>query len=385
MKTVGSRRLSTSLHRLQGSLRAKFLLSYLLVVAVGALTVSAAILISGPTLIGHVVDRSHGFSGDAAQTEAARQALVASVVNMMLIAATGASAVAAFAAILTAVAVSRHLTAPIHSLIRSSRLLAAGHYTTRVTVAAQDEVGELAATFNALAETLETTEERRLKLIGDVAHELRTPLATLQGNVEGLLDGVVTPSVTLWTQLLSDAGRMRHLIDDLQELSRAEARQLPIRCMKLDPAPLMSLAVDRFGQQFDDAGITLVLDRPPTLPPVFADPERVTQILSNLLGNALRYTPTGGTVKLSARSQHEEVAFAISDTGIGIAAEHLPHLFERFYRVDRSRSRARGGSGIGLTIARALVEAQQGAINVESLGPGYGATVTFTLPRTAPS
>ena len=385
MTTLGPRRITTSLRGLQGSLRAKLLLSYLLIVAVGALTVSAAILLSGPTLIGDVVERSHGFSGDAVQTAAARQALVASVVNMMLIAVTVASAVAALAAILIAVVVSRHLTAPIHSLIRSSRLLTAGHYTTRVTVAAQDEVGELAATFNTLAETLETTEERRLKLIGDMAHELRTPLATLQGNVEGLLDGVVFPSETLWAQLLNDAGRMSHLIDDLQELSRVEARQLPIRCTKLDPGRLMMQTVERFSLQFDHAGIRLVLDRSPTLPPVFADPERVMQILSNLLGNALRYTPTGGIVTLSARSQPKDVAFSISDTGIGIAVEHLPHLFERFYRVDRSRSRALGGSGVGLTIARALVEAQRGAISVESPGPGRGTTVTFTLPRTTPS
>jgi signal transduction histidine kinase len=181
--------------------------------------------------------------------------------------------------------------------------------------------------------------------------------------------------------LHDEAGRLRRLVDDQQELSRAEARQIPLRLQAIAPAALVQAALDRVGPQFAEKGLTLHSTVPAGLPDVRADQDRAVQVLINLLTNALRYTPAPGTVQVMATQHGDDIAFSVTDTGVGIAPEHLPHLFERFYRVDRSRSRALGGSGIGLTIARALVEAMGGQIAAHSAGPGRGSTFTVTLPR----
>jgi two-component system sensor histidine kinase BaeS len=181
--------------------------------------------------------------------------------------------------------------------------------------------------------------------------------------------------------LHDEAGRLRRLVQDLQDLSRAEAHQIALHSRPTPPAALAAQAGARLAAQFADKPLTLVTAVPEMLPAVQADPDRILQVLINLLGNALRYTAPGGTVRLSAEAQPGVVAFHVADTGIGIAAEDVPHLFERFYRVDKARSRALGGSGIGLTIAQALVEAHGGRIWAASPGPGQGATFSFTLPR----
>ena len=173
---------------------------------------------------------------------------------------------------------------------------------------------------------------------------------------------------------------MRRLVQDLQELSRAEARQLPLQLRPCQVAELVDQAIRRIAPQFTEKGVTLTTDIPSDLPPVQADADRITQVLINLLGNALRYTPSEGNVRVSAERQGDSVAFHVADSGIGIAPEHLPQLFERFYRVDKARSRALGGSGIGLTIAKALVEAHDGHIWASSPGLDQGATFSFTLP-----
>jgi len=284
-------------------------------------------------------------------------------------------------ALLTAVVVSRRITAPIRDIARASARLAAGRYGERVGAGGGDELGALAASFNALATALEETERQRLALIADVAHELRTPLATIQGYMEGLLDEVVVPAPALWAQLHGEAGRLRRLVDDLQELSRAESREIPLHPVPLEARQLLERAAARMAPQFAAADVTLALDVAPAVPAALADPDRTLQVLVNLLGNALRYTPAGGTVTLGAAAGDRRVVLRVTDTGSGIAPEHLPHLFERFYRADRSRSRASGGSGIGLTIARALIEAQGGTIRIESPGPGRGAMVTITVPQ----
>jgi len=366
------------------SIRARLLLSYLLVVAVGALTVVATVFLSTPPLFDRAMRHMQGMPGMMGMgemTAAARADVTAAFQEAMFRAVGIATAAATVAAVLTAILVSRRITAPIRDLAQASARLTAGHYRERVSVAAADEIGARAASFNCLAATLDQTEEQRLRLIGDVAHELRTPLATIQGYMEGLLDGVVAPSPDLWAQLHGEAGRLRRLVDDLQELSRAEAGQIALRAVALDPVELLERAATRLRPQFEAAGIALVAPTTRSVPAVCADPDRAVQVLVNLLGNALRYTPRDGTVTLTATALERLVLFAVADTGIGIPPENLPHLFERFYRVDRSRSRARGGSGIGLTIARALVEAQGGAIDAESAGPGQGSTVTFSLPR----
>jgi signal transduction histidine kinase len=236
-----------------------------------------------------------------------------------------------------------------------------------------------------MAAALEGAEQRRVALIGDVAHELRTPLATIEGYAEGLLDGVVAPTAETWAVIHDEAARLRRLVADLQELSRAEAHQLPLQPVPTSPTALAEQAVARLAAQFTDKGVSLINAVPPDLPPVQADPDRVLQVIINLLGNALRYTPAGGTVRLSAERQGAVVVLTVADTGLGIAPDHLPHLFERFYRVDKAHSRALGGSGIGLTIAQAIVEAHGGQIAAASPGLGQGATFSFTLPIAAAS
>ncbi len=367
--------------RVRGSIRAKLLLSYLLVVAVGALTVILAVLLSGPAFFDRAMRRLGDLPGMA---EAARTDLTAAFIDAMFRAVAVASGVATLAAVLTAIVVSRRLTTPIRDLARASARLAAGRYGERVGTAEEDELGALARGFDALAARLEQTERQRLTLIGDVAHELRTPLATIQGSMEGLLDEVVVPTPALWAQLHGEAGRLRRLVDDLQELSRAEAGALPLQPVALDARALLARAADRMRPHFEAADVALALDGTDGSTPVLADADRTLQVLLNLLGNALRHTPAGGTVTLGARARDRQITLIVADTGGGVAPEDLPHLFERFYRADRSRSRASGGSGIGLTIARALVEAQAGTLRIESPGPGRGATAIVTLPRARP-
>jgi signal transduction histidine kinase len=223
-------------------------------------------------------------------------------------------------------------------------------------------------------------ERGRLQLIGDVAHELRTPIATLEGYLEGLLDGVVEPSDRTWAKLHAEAGHLRRLVEDLQELSRAEAHQLAVAPRPVEPEAIVRSAVERLEPDFAAKALELKVDVAPALSPIQADPDRVVQVLTNLLTNALRYTPSPGRVELTVVRTGPAVLFRVADTGIGIEPEHLSRVFERFYRVDKSRSRTLGGAGVGLTIAKALVEAMGGRIWAESGGANRGATFNFELP-----
>jgi len=207
--------------------------------------------------------------------------------------------------------------------------------------------------------------------------------ATIEGYLEGLLDGVVEPSAQTLALLHDEAGRLRRLVDDLQELSRAEARQITLAIRPISPTAIIQTTLDRLGPQFHEKGLTLRTAVTDNLPAIAADEDLAVQILSNLLTNALRYSPTPGTVSVVVSRTGNSVTFAVSDTGIGFAPEQAAHLFERFYRVDKSRARALGGSGIGLTIARALVEAMHGRIWATSDGAGRGSTFAFTLPLAA--
>jgi histidine kinase len=215
-----------------------------------------------------------------------------------------------------------------------------------------------------------------------VAHELRTPLATIKGSMEGLLDGVLPAEAATFQQIYHEADRLQRLVYDLQELSRVEAGAFELKRRPAHIRDLVEATAARLGRQFEEKGVALETDVPADLPPVPLDEDRVGQVLINLVGNALQYTPSGGRVRVAACRQAGELRVAVSDSGIGIAPEHLSLIFTRFYRVDRSRSRAGGGSGIGLTIAKHLVEAHGGHIWAESAGPGQGSTFTFTLPTT---
>ena len=368
----------------------KLFLAFASVIAVGVITLWVAIgfaaprffdqqmagmmqmMGSGSMMGGGSLDMSSP-SMDAAIAAAFREAMTEALVF--------ATAAAVIMAVVASLFVTRRIVDPLQRLAGASRRIADGHYAERVPVQSQDELGDLARSFNTMASALEATERRRRELIGDVAHELRTPIATLEGYLEGLLDGVVEPGPPTWARLHGEAGRLRRLVDDLQELSRAEARQIPLVLHPTDPSTIARVSLDRLGSSFSEKGLELHSQIAPKLPRVQADADRAAQVLSNLLSNALRYTPAPGTVQLLVRKVDGGVEFTVCDTGIGIAQEDLPRVFERFYRVDKSRSRALGGAGIGLTISKALVESMGGRIEAESAGAGHGSTFTFTLPR----
>jgi len=222
-------------------------------------------------------------------------------------------------------------------------------------------------------------------LIANVAHELRTPLSSIKGYMEGLMDGVQPAEAVTYQQVYRDSDRLQRLVNDLQELSRVEAGAFELDRRPLELGEIIRQAAGRLRPQFEEKEVALKVELPPLLPPALADEDRLYQILLNLVGNALQYTPRGGTVTISAEAPKDDRAsplvVCIRDTGIGIAREHLPYLFTRFYRVDKSRSRAGGGSGIGLTITRHLVEAHGGAIWVESEGNGQGSTDSTRSPK----
>jgi len=198
--------------------------------------------------------------------------------------------------------------------------------------------------------------------------------------MEGLMDGVLPAAAETFQQIHQEADRLSRLVDDLQELSRVEARAYELDLQAVDVAALVGTVLRRLGQQFEAKGVGLTPSLPAELPPVLADSDRIIQVLTNLVGNALQYTPCGGQATIRAGRHGNEVHLAVADTGVGIPAEHLAHIFTRFYRVDKSRSRAGGGSGVGLTIARHLVEAHGGRIWAESEGEGQGSTFSFSLP-----
>jgi len=284
------------------------------------------------------------------------------------------------AAVLVSLFVSRRIVEPIQTLSNVSRRLAQGLYRERIYLQADDEIAQLAQGVNQLAEALDQTERRRLALLADVTHELRTPLATIGGYMEGLVDGVVSANPATFNLILRETRRLQRLIEDLELLSRVEAGQLPVVARAIDLRSVLEAQIAQFEPLFSSNHVTLSLDVPEQLPQVWADPDRVAQVLINILANAYRYTPAGGQVTVQVSTDDQEVRVAVIDSGIGIAAEHLPHLFERFYRVDKSRARNSGGSGIGLAIARHLIYAQGGEIWAESDGIGKGARFIFTLP-----
>jgi histidine kinase len=296
--------------------------------------------------------------------------------------------VAGLAALLVALALSfffsRSVTSPVRTMSLASQRIADGHYDERVPVRGSDELSELASRFNRMAERLDQVETLRRQLIGDVSHELRTPLTAIQGSMEGLMDGVLPATSETFQQLQGEAERLNRLVDDLQELSRVEGRANSLRLEPVELAPLVNRVTKSLVAQAASRHVSLSVQIADDLPRALADQDRLVQVLTNLTANGLQYTPAGGTVTITAKPANRELQVSVRDTGIGIPPEHLAHVFDRFYRVDKSRSRqAGGGSGIGLTIARALMEAHGGRIWVESEGEGRGSTFSFTLRKAA--
>ena len=284
------------------------------------------------------------------------------------------------AALLVSLFLSRRIVAPVRTLTDASQHIAEGHYEKRVDVNGSDEIAQLATRFNQMALQLEQVESMRRQLIGDVTHELRTPLTSIKGYMEGLVDGVLPSTPETFNQIHREADRLSRLVDDLQELSRVEAKAYSLDIRFVAVSNLVQTTVKRLSPQAIAKRITLHTNLPADLLTLQADEDRITQVLVNLVANAIQYTPEGGDVTISAVHQANEIHISVKDSGVGIPPEHLANLFTRFYRVDKSRSRnAGGGSGIGLTIAKHLVEAHGGRIWAESNGEGQGSTFTFSL------
>ncbi len=274
--------------------------------------------------------------------------------------------------------VSKRIMQHLTDMEQITQKFASGQLDERLPASDIPELNRLGASFNRMAASLEGVEQRRRELIGDLTHELRTPLTIVRGYLEELADGRILPSPEIYLQLARETKRLERLVNDLQELSKAEAGYLPINLHPVNLRPLLESLVEKFSDQILEDGPVLRLECPPQLPPVLADIDRTEQVLVNLLGNALRYT-TKGSITIRVWTEPRKLWFAVIDTGIGIAPEDLPHVFERFWRSDRSRARHSGGTGIGLAISRRLIELQGGQISVKSK-PGKGSTFRFFLP-----
>ncbi|MGB7873959.1 MAG: ATP-binding protein [Anaerolineales bacterium] len=376
----------------------KLFLSYLAVVLVGvsvlALTVPAVIpqafnrhlgsmgITEGMGMMGsgQSQGQGQGFGFGGGQSSAMMAELFTAFRAGVFEALAWAAVAAVLVAVLISLLFSRRILHPLRGMMLVSQRIADGHYDERVAAEGDDELGQLATRFNQMAEKLEQVESMRRQLIGDVSHELRTPLTAIKGSMEGLMDGVLPHTDETYKQIYQEADRLNRLVDDLQELSRVEAGAYDLDLRPTRITPLVETLAKRFRQQFEAKRVRLDLNLSADLPPVLADEHRILQVLTNLTANALQYTPEDGRVTISAVRKNGTVRFEVRDTGAGIAPVHLSHLFDRFYRVDKSRSRAAGGgSGIGLTIAKHLVEAHGGEILVESDGVGEGSAFSFTL------
>jgi len=355
------------------SLRARLLLAFLVVITATLGTVAVAALLVGP---GYFVEAMGHLPGDP-MGEAMATATQAAFDDAMQRALIAATVMAIASAAVVSLAVAARIAGPIGTFAAAARRIAGGHYAERVPVADPDELGELATSFNEMASSLETTERRRLQLVGDVAHELRTPLTTLDGYLEGLEDGVIAPTDETWRLLRAETGRLTRLVNDLSELWRAEARQLPLRIETVDAATLAAEVVDRFRPLAAPRGIELDLRAGPAM--ARGDRDRVAQVLANYLSNALRHAPDGSVIAVATSTSEGRATISVEDEGPGLAHDQLEAVFERFYRVDAARSRASGGSGIGLAIVRALAGAMGGRAWAESRGPGTGATFVLEL------
>ena len=279
---------------------------------------------------------------------------------------------------------SKRITAPVTALTRATQAIAQGD-TTRLPVASSDELGKMSAAFNRMTSTLESQRKLRRRLISDVSHELNTPLSVIHLEAKGLRDGLQTPEDAS-AHIIGEVDRLRGLVTDLNWLAETDHGELRLSFQACSVYELLSAESDRWRPQFQAQQVELSLQASPELPLVDIDRVRMSQALGNVLSNAVRCTEAGGRVALEARVESSRwLAIGIIDNGMGIHAADLPHVFDRFYRTDRSRTRGIGGTGLGLAITKAIVLAHGGTVTVESDGPGQGTTVTVRLPLNKPT
>ena len=360
-------------------LAGRLLLAQSLVLVAGSLTAWLIAASVGPSVFHqHLASANVGSTpAQIAHTEMAYQSANTLSLSLALIAAL-------IAALAVSVYQTRRIGRSVATIADAASDVASGHYDIRVPgPGLGPEFDALASAFNQMAGRLGSVERTRRRLLADLGHEMRTPVATLEAYLEALEDGVATLDDETATLLRAQTRRLARLSEDISTVSRTEEGQVRLDRDTVTPELVVAAAVNAAAEAFQAKGVHLVPEVAADLPELSLDAERIGQVLGNLLDNALRHTPAGGTVTISATASGRTggVAISVADTGDGIPAEHLPHVFERFYRVDTARDRAHGGSGIGLAIAKGLVEAHQGQLTVSSPGTGQGSTFRILLPR----
>ena len=361
--------------RFRRSLTAKVLAAQLAVIVAGSATLALVALLLGPALFHRHIRDALGYVPPTVLhhlDEAFGESLALSL-GLGIAAATATAAAIGWL-------VSTRIVRPVHALAGAARQISRGDYDTRVSVAGEDELTVLGRAFNEMAGSLGSAEQRRRRLLSDVAHELRTPLATIDAYLEGLADGVVEPRPETWQLLRTETARLNRLSEDIARVSRAEEHQLDLRPKRVRPRQLLENAAHAATPSFTAKNVELHIVPGDSSPDVEVDADRIGEVLANLLENALRHTHAGGTVTLAAAPDGNAAVLTVTDNGDGLNPDELERIFERFYRTDTARSRDRGGSGIGLTISRAIVEAHGGSLRAESEGPGRGTRFVCTLP-----
>ncbi len=352
----------------------RLLAAQALVLVAGALTTWFVASLVGPSIFREHLHRA-GVSNTAAETQHVEEAFNSALLISI--------AVALLSATITALAVTwyftRRVKRSISQVASAAEEVAAGRYEDRVAdPGLGSEFATLADSYNSLAQRLGNVEAIRRRMLADLAHEMRTPLATVDAHLEAVEDGIRSLDQDTLTVIRLSTRRLRRLAEDIASVSQAEEGTLDIHRQRVEASALATAAAEGAQDRFTAKGVRLD-SRLTSHDPVLADPDRIGQVLSNLLDNALQHTPPGGTVALACRHHNRWVEFVVTDSGEGIAPEHLAHVFDRFYRVDTARDRTRGGSGIGLSISKALVEAHGGTLTAHSMGIGHGATFTVRL------
>ena len=287
--------------------------------------------------------------------------------------------IAAAVALVIGLILTRQITRPLRILISGARHLTKGELSYRVKVKSRDEIGELADSFNIMASSLEKGEQSRRQLTADIAHELRTPLTVIEGTVDGIIDGVFQPTAEHLCSIKEQTALLTHLISDLRDISLAESGQLKLNLSLTDMVELVRRLVSNYTINAQEKNVGINLEEGLQIPDIKVDTVRMEQVISNLLTNAIRHTPSGGSITVSVRRDDEKLVISVADTGEGIDSKDLPYIFERFYRSGRSRSRKEGGTGLGLAIVKQMVEAHGGKVWAESES-GIGSKFNILLP-----
>lgn len=314
-------------------------------------------------------------TGEATELTSREELFLTRINWALFYAALGATLIA----LVLSLFLARTLTRPLHELTTASQAMAQGNLEQQVVVRSQDELGELAAAFNRMSSELVRANQARRQMTADIAHDLRTPLTVVKGYAEALRDGDLPPTAATFETIYQEAEHLSRLVEDLRTLSLIDAGRLTLNCSAMLPRDLLERVAAAYIPQAQRLRITLGVDAAADLPLVYVDPDRFAQVFGNLVGNALRYTSEGGRITLTAQQQDETILLVVRDTGVGIDLADLPHIFDRFYRGDDARETNKGESGLGLAIAKSLVEAHGGSISVAST-PGEGSVFTITLP-----